>query len=203
MYANSVSNAELEEIFLLAEQGREGYSAKQWHDHDTNSDIMTYGTRGKGMTDWAAYMSDLTKETRTEWIEGLNFGGTSDWAVDLGQWFRGTEEDKPNNAKGNSDHLECDSYMFPSSLEELDEDLSYIEPQCRGMALMHVLLEDLDVSIREYENVSKNKDYQDRVSHLPISPMTYYDLHASANVGFSSPRCGGMQIGSKTASIPS
>lgn len=164
---------------------------------------MTYGTRGKGMTDWVAYMNDLTKETRTEWIEDLNFGGTSDWAVDLSQWFRGTEEDKQSHAKGNSDHLECDSNMFPSSLEELDEDLSYIEPQCRSMALMHVLLEDLDVSISEYEKVSKDKDYQDRVGYFPCPPMVHYDLRVSTNDGFSSLRCGGTRIGSKTALIRS
>lgn len=131
---------------------------------------MTYGTQGNGMTDWVAYMSDLTKETRTDWIKDMNFGGTFDWAIDLGEWFRGTEEDSVIHAKQQSDHLECDSGMFPSSLEELEEDLSYIDPQCRNMALMHVLRKDLDVAIEEYEKVSKDKDYQDRVSFFVPSP---------------------------------
>jgi hypothetical protein len=33
--------------------------------------------------EWVAWMHDKTKSARVYWIKDLNFGGTTDWAVDL------------------------------------------------------------------------------------------------------------------------
>ncbi|OLN89004.1 Killer toxin subunits alpha/beta 6 [Colletotrichum chlorophyti] len=66
-----LANAEINEIIEA------GGAIKQWRD-DTDSDYLVY----EG-TEWVAYMSDDTKAKRTEKYKSLNFGGTSDWAVDL------------------------------------------------------------------------------------------------------------------------
>ncbi|KAJ5261058.1 hypothetical protein N7478_011653 [Penicillium angulare] len=47
-------------------------------DDDSYSDTLVFGD-----TQWVAWMGDGNKEIRTLLYEGLNFGGTTDWAVDL------------------------------------------------------------------------------------------------------------------------
>ncbi|KAI1368185.1 hypothetical protein F5Y08DRAFT_347581 [Xylaria arbuscula] len=154
-----ISNAELDEIYSYAESGEEGYSAKQWYDKATDSDMMTYGTLGDGMTDWVAYMSDETKQRRTDWVKGLNFAGTTDWAIDLADWHDG-----PSDIEGGwgveAENFECDSESWPTTLEDLESSIDSVPPQCRGMALMRVLFEDLVTSVDEYKEVSK--DYDDK-----------------------------------------
>ncbi|KAL7943679.1 hypothetical protein V8C42DRAFT_328167 [Trichoderma barbatum] len=66
-----ISQAELDEI-------SSGSSVKRWHDADSDSDLMTYGTNS-----WVSYMSEATKASRLAKYSGLNFGGSVEWAVDL------------------------------------------------------------------------------------------------------------------------
>ncbi|KAJ5121270.1 uncharacterized protein N7515_009231 [Penicillium bovifimosum] len=47
-------------------------------DADSYSDTLVFGD-----TQWVAWMSDANKAVRTALYESLNFGGTTDWAVDL------------------------------------------------------------------------------------------------------------------------
>ncbi|KAJ4129266.1 hypothetical protein NW768_007801 [Fusarium equiseti] len=85
--AGYLSDAEIRLIEYDAKKGKAGVTAKTWYDKASDSDMMTYGTKGKGMTDWVAYMGPTTKLKRTQWAQGLNFGGVVDWAVDLETWF--------------------------------------------------------------------------------------------------------------------
>jgi hypothetical protein len=57
-----IPNAELAEIKENSRLNIEGFDAKWWYDKSTDSDIMTFGTQGNGMTDWVAHMSNETKE---------------------------------------------------------------------------------------------------------------------------------------------
>ncbi|KAK9424269.1 hypothetical protein SUNI508_03757 [Seiridium unicorne] len=70
--AGYIANAEINEI--ISGNG----DITTWHDDTTGSDFLVYNT-----TDWVAYMTDDTKAKRRTTWEGLNFGGTVDWAVDL------------------------------------------------------------------------------------------------------------------------
>ena len=56
-------------------------------DAGSYSNIMVYGGN-----QWVAYMDDNNKATRTAIYQGYNFGGTTDWAVDL-QSFQDTSYD--------------------------------------------------------------------------------------------------------------
>jgi len=157
-----VSNAELNEIWKLAGEGAEGVSAKRWHDIFTHSDIMTYGTEGNGNTDWVAFMSDRTKQERTAWIKSLNFGGTTDWAIDLARHFEGPSKKDGSSNGGWSDFkaedLTCNSEDWPTSLEKLASSIDSINANCRGMALMSILVKDLIAAVDEYKDVSENYD---------------------------------------------
>lgn len=47
-------------------------------DQSSFSDTLVWGE-----TQWVAWMSDQNKNSRTQLYQALNFGGTTDWAVDL------------------------------------------------------------------------------------------------------------------------
>jgi chitinase len=67
-----IANAEIDEIL------RTNPTAKRlmWHESDTN--ILVYNSN-----QWVAYMDAVTKAKRITKYRDLNFGGTSDWAIDL------------------------------------------------------------------------------------------------------------------------
>lgn len=67
-----ISNFEINEII------EQGGAIKKWYDDDTDSDYLVYER-----VEWVAYMTEETKKRRTGDYKGLNFGGTSDWAIDL------------------------------------------------------------------------------------------------------------------------
>ncbi|KAL5050619.1 hypothetical protein BDW71DRAFT_215869 [Aspergillus fruticulosus] len=67
-----ISNFEISEIM------EEGGAIKSWYDEETDSDYLVYDS-----VEWVAYMTDETKDRRRGQYEGLNCGGTTDWAIDL------------------------------------------------------------------------------------------------------------------------
>ncbi len=93
---------------------------------------MTYGSLGKGLTDWVSYMDGFTKENRISWYKALNFGGTTDWAIDLDDWYLETETNSYNNFTGVN--LGCDATNWPSTLEMLEAGSDAIGSHCRAMA---------------------------------------------------------------------
>lgn len=77
--AGYIANAEIREILWQAKDSENtGYTTVTYHDGASNSDMLVYNDM-----EWVAYMTDTTKGTRTDYYKGLNFGGVSDWAVDL------------------------------------------------------------------------------------------------------------------------
>ncbi|KAL4937116.1 hypothetical protein BDV06DRAFT_227257 [Aspergillus oleicola] len=71
-----IASAEIRDILR---QGRLGLrSVETWYDEESDSDIVVYDS-----LEWLAWMDDDTKAGRIDWVRGLNFGGVSDWAVDL------------------------------------------------------------------------------------------------------------------------
>ncbi len=73
--------AEIREIIKDARET--GGHIHEYHDNECNSDIVVFDE-----TEWVAWMSDKTKETRISLYKSYNFGGVTDWAVDLdkGWW---------------------------------------------------------------------------------------------------------------------
>nr|CDP26825.1 Putative Glycoside Hydrolase Family 18 [Podospora anserina S mat+] len=75
--AGYLSNWEIEEI-IKSDSSVFRYS-------DEHGDILVYGG-----DQWVSWMSRGSYEARVGWVRGLNMGGTSDWAVDLGEdWGEG------------------------------------------------------------------------------------------------------------------
>ncbi|KPM37522.1 hypothetical protein AK830_g9049 [Neonectria ditissima] len=82
--AGYIANAEINRIIQNGAPG-----LKQYTDN-SDLDIFVYGNT------WVSYMSDKRKENRIKRYKGLNFGGVSDWAVDL-------ENFNPSGGSGGSD----------------------------------------------------------------------------------------------------
>lgn len=74
--AGYISNAEIN--FILATNP----SARQYYDSYSDSNIVIYNG-----DQYIAFMNDTTKYYRTVLYQGINFGGISDWAVDLQQYL--------------------------------------------------------------------------------------------------------------------
>ncbi|KAL4799550.1 glycoside hydrolase superfamily [Aspergillus venezuelensis] len=68
-----IADAEINKIKRLGER-----EWKEWHGEDSDSTIFVYND-----VEWVAYMDSDAKKGRLKAYRNLNFGGTSDWAVDL------------------------------------------------------------------------------------------------------------------------
>lgn len=91
-----ISNAELNDI--IKDHGN--YSIVQSYiDETSDSNILMYGN--PGAVDWVAYMDGDLKANRVDWIKSLNFGGSTDWAVDLQNY-------SDNENRDDSDYVDVD-----------------------------------------------------------------------------------------------
>ncbi|RAH65556.1 uncharacterized protein BO66DRAFT_383319 [Aspergillus aculeatinus CBS 121060] len=70
--AGYIANAEINEIIAT------NPTVQVLFDSGSDSDIIVYNE-----TQWVGYMTNITKSTRTTYYQGLNMGGTTEWAIDL------------------------------------------------------------------------------------------------------------------------
>ena len=77
--AGYISDAEIYQIIA------NDLLAQQFTDGSTDTSILVYND-----TQWVAYMSKDSKASRTKQYQSLNFGGTSDWAIDLEDFVTST-----------------------------------------------------------------------------------------------------------------
>ncbi|CAG8898521.1 unnamed protein product [Penicillium egyptiacum] len=159
-----ISNAELLVLSDNAVLGHPGYHAKSWHDDDSDSDIMVYGENEEAHS-WVAYMNDDTKSSRISWVEGLNFGGVSDWAVDLGEWYDGEDPDDDSGSSLSGRTFNgCPSDDWPDTLDELNDNLDKIDAECQSQAVVHVLLQHVNDAVTDYKEVS-SADYDEKFKY--------------------------------------
>ncbi|EAU33975.1 conserved hypothetical protein [Aspergillus terreus NIH2624] len=161
-----ISNAELMLLSDNALLGYDGYHARSWHDDDSDSDIMVYG-EDEHAHSWVAYMSEDTKAGRIEWVKGLNFGGVSDWAIDLGDWYDGVDPDDHSSSAllaGGRTFDGCPSNNWPDTLDELNDNLDKIAVDCGSQAVVHVLLMQVNDAVSNYKAISSG-DYDEKFKY--------------------------------------
>lgn len=76
--AGYIADAEINDIIAR------GQSVKKWYDQTTRTNFLVYND-----VQWVSYMDPGNKVERTKYYKGLNFGGTTDWAVDLQTFLPG------------------------------------------------------------------------------------------------------------------
>ncbi|KAL7960290.1 hypothetical protein V8C34DRAFT_321503 [Trichoderma compactum] len=143
-----ISNAEILDIV----DKKEAYSVQTWYDEKTDSDYLIYNK-----TQWVAYMSKSVKDSRIKKYEALNFGGISNWAVDLEDWWLDTY-DIDGTEKEDTDGLDelfdtCDDSY--DALEDIPEDL---DDRCASFYILTVLSSQLSNALQAYKEVSEGYD---------------------------------------------
>ena len=146
-----IAEAELRALVQYEAESGSG-TVKTWFDGDSSSDIMTWNGN------WVAWMDGPAKTNRIEWVQGLNFGGTTDWAVDLQHFHDPVEGDTSGGEL---------IFGSPSGCELTFEDLDHlsrwastglIPPHCRSIYLLSAMEKMLDKVISQYKDTSNNYD---------------------------------------------
>ncbi|OAA59939.1 Glycoside hydrolase, subgroup, catalytic core [Cordyceps fumosorosea ARSEF 2679] len=154
-----ISNAEMAEIVEL-----QSYSTvKQYYDKDSDSNVLEYGD-GNAI-DWVAYMDDETKASRSDWVKGLNFAGTSDWAADLNS-FDGddfSDAGMPDVPTTDLDNIDCDPDLNPGNMKDLSDKADSLPVRCQSLFALDILMNALDDSLSLF-NVN-SKDYDDKFGY--------------------------------------
>lgn len=112
-------------------------------------------------------MTDTTKTRRREWIKGLNFGGTTDWALDLAECYDGPVIEGGWDVE--TDTAQCDQSSWPTTLDGFDKDIGSVPMHCRGMALTRYFTVAIEEAMTKFSEVSTG--YDDKVCILPNKYM--------------------------------
>jgi chitinase len=150
-----ISDAEIRGIQHVASVIGEPGEVLTWHDHATNSDIMTWNGN------WVAYMSPTTKRTRAEWVEGLNFGGISDWAVDLEDYH--APPGQPDDGGGDDDGVSGERPIMECTADYVDldavaRDADNMPANCWAQYILGTLSSTLDGVLQQYNEVVQDYD---------------------------------------------
>lgn len=158
-----ISNAELNEII-----GNHGSFSivKSFVDSTSNSNILMYGN--PGAVDWVAYMDGDTKADRINWIKQQNFGGFSDWAIDL-ESFTGADVNPNTDDDDDGDDfadlgepddslVSCDTN--PGDLQSIANNLDNLTERCAALYTLDVLSNMIDESLKLFDENNKNYDRQ-------------------------------------------
>ena len=154
--AGYISNAEIREII----DGKYGdYSlVDSTYDSGADSNILIYGT--KDQADWVAYMDSTTKNSRSDWVKRLNFGGTTDWAVDLMEFV-----------DDNDDGDDGDGKCSPDDATYSDESIT------EGSYMPWYLMdpENAAVSAKQYITIVNLTPHRFILEHTHSYQMTIFD----------------------------
>ncbi|KAM7221628.1 hypothetical protein V8F06_003019 [Rhypophila decipiens] len=144
-----ISDAEIRQIKKIYDSsGGEYY---EYYDEKSDSDVLVYDH-----TEWVAYMDYETKERRIQWYKDLNFGGVSDWAVDL-------QGEGKANSGGNID-IEPMDLSYPCDLQDytnLDDvlrDADKSSSECVAMNAIGALQNMLATSLDGYDDAAAGYD---------------------------------------------
>lgn len=146
-----ISDAEMATLIEDDELDGSG-SVKTWFDKDSDSNIMTWDGN------WVAYMDESTKDKRIEWVKGLNFGGTTDWAVDL-QGFQDPihdEDDDDDDEIDKAVNVECDKEY--ASFSDLVADVDNVPGVCAAEYAISTMAGMLDNTLKSYDEIKKDYD---------------------------------------------
>lgn len=148
-----ISNAEIRDILSRGQDPEHsGYTVKSWHDDASDSDIVVYND-----LEWVAYMSNSTKDRRSMWYRSQNFGGTSDWAVDLDKDYGGLGIGNDGGDPDADGGPQCDQATKFDTLEKISGDTG-LDPYCAEIYALRVLQIMLQQSLVKYTRVNDGYD---------------------------------------------
>lgn len=153
--AGYISNVELR---LIKDTNRNGdtdlYGERMVKEFESLSgDIIVYDD-----TEWVSWITRKTYIWRTVQYMHGNFGGTSDWAIDLENDFQdGGMGDEYDYEAGNEESL-CDFGRTFKDLYDLQDNADGMDLFCRQVHTLQVLDKMLDDLYAEYKRVDNGYD---------------------------------------------
>ena len=158
-----ISNAELNDII----NNHGSYSiVKSYIDPASDSNILMYGN--PGAVDWVAYMDGDLKANRFNWIKSLNFGGWTDWAIDLQNYSNNENGDDSDVGGGDGDDdeddedgdvdLTCPWDQNPGNLKDLAAKADSLDPGCVPLFALDILYSQLVDSLSMFQTNSQGYD---------------------------------------------
>ncbi|KAI2999287.1 unnamed protein product [Aspergillus niger] len=180
--AGYISNYEINEI-LSAADDTDLYSVTV-ETYVSEGDILVYNS-----TQWISYMTDDTYETRLAYYQGLNFGGTSDWALDLAEdWETGVASDGDETADATPP---CDLSLTFDTLDALAAVATSYDPYCAQIYAVDTLGSELAVAQVNYTTVDTDYDdyfgyYVDYIKEMVPSVLNSFmnDVNGPGNQYF-------------------
>lgn len=146
-----LADAEIEQIMLNGE-GFGGGDYEWYYDEDSASDVLVYDS-----VEWVAYMSSDEMFRRLIKYMELNFGGISNWAVDLAAG-RASRERSDFDPIGFGDFETCDWDATYASLEDLADNSEGMDPVCASVHALRVLSGMLESSLEGYDDAADGYD---------------------------------------------
>ncbi|KAF1964360.1 glycoside hydrolase [Bimuria novae-zelandiae CBS 107.79] len=134
-----ISNAEIQEIIMT------GNVNKDWTKEGSN--MLVYND-----TEWVAYMDDDMKAKRTEFYDSYNFAGTTDWAVDLQEFWDWSGMDDDTDAYIDVDYWSACTGVY-STLESLESRKDYIPSHCLEKYITDVQIAVLEGALAKYKDL--------------------------------------------------
>jgi len=143
--AGYISNAEIMEII------KAGGNIKTYYDEISASNVLVYNN-----LDWVSYMDDENKDQRTALFQYSNFGGITDWAVDLQTFGDGDEDDDDEELGDNQPP--CDYSLSFNSLEDLGNVADQYSIYCSEIYTVKTLSGELSGALARYTNIDNGYD---------------------------------------------
>jgi len=151
-----VADHEIRQTLKTYSMGFFGGEYESYYDKDSDSDILIYNK-----DEWVAWMDVETKKRRTDEYKGLNFAGTSDWAIDLQTDMKFGSLGNDSESIGNADLPpipECIINKNYDSLDALSNDAEGKARHCVAIKAIQILRGMLDKSFEGYDEAAKGYD---------------------------------------------
>jgi chitinase len=101
-------------------------------------------------------MDDFTKFTRTKWVKELNFGGTSDWAVDLQEYRDSVDGDNSGSDLGDVHDEDC--IQEYANLDALVADLDNVAGVCAAEYAVGTMSTLLNETLKKFDEIKQDYD---------------------------------------------
>lgn len=150
--AGYLANYEINQI-ISQSQDPDLYGNMSILQYEDEGDVLIYND-----TNWVSWLSPTSYASRQNWLDGLNFGGTSDWAIDLNKTYDYQGNGDPDDGFGGADYEICDFSLTFQGLDDLSAAAGNMRSDCIAAYTLQVLIDMLDTAYNNYTNVSNGYD---------------------------------------------
>ncbi|KAJ5279772.1 hypothetical protein N7478_005144 [Penicillium angulare] len=107
---------------------------------------------------WVSWLSRKSYLQYRDWYDGLNFGGTSDWAIDLNATYSEGGSGEEVSIDLDFDYPECDYTKFYKTLDDLSAATGDMRTDCIAAITLQTLVTMLNTAYDNYTDVNSGYD---------------------------------------------